>query len=77
MDIQEFRDTLEDIIEELDGADAEVIIAYQPNYPMMVGIDKIILGDDGNVDIAEGGHSNNYLPEAIVQDLDWGMSRRR
>ena len=75
MTVNELIADLKQMAFEYDAGEAEVRIAYQPTYPLMVGVGRAIVAD-GVVYIAEGG-VDGYLPEDAVDQLNWGMSNGR
>lgn len=74
--------TINELIDELlnlqnqHGPEAEVRVAYQPNYPMQVGIDMVVAMDDEPVSTSTVVYIgteelNDYLPSAAAERLGW------
>lgn len=68
--------TVEDLIYELENLpkQAEIHIAYQPNYPMCTVADEMIAvsEDRKRVYIAQTSYGgNDYLPGEIRKQLEW------
>jgi hypothetical protein len=69
--------TVEELIwalEDLDNPNAEIKIAYQPQYPMGMNVnDMLATSKDGKeVYISQISYGGNfYLSEEIIEQLEW------
>ena len=68
MTIGEFRELTEGIDD-----DAELIVVYQPHYPMQFTIGDAVNVDDHKVIITQNGEGNDYVSGEDLIAIGWAQ----